>query len=150
MKTLYILILVLFSKNAIAQSKNSLYIYDSSSPIGHIRLIEYPDIKVVFNEYKYYVDSAENHKGDYLTIFTFQQFGTVVNRVIILTFDKPVKSCELKCPHGVSHIITTFNKEKTEYKFIINELKTNKFSFITYSKEEVYTKIDEVSKYIKR
>lgn len=148
MKTLSIIIFILLGKTVIAQTSNAPYIYDSTNTIGHIKLIEYPNNKVFFHKYEQNIDQSENHKDDYYTIFTFQEMGTITNRTIILAFDKPVNTCELKCPNGILHATSTRNNNNTEYKFVISQIKADEFSFVMYSKEKIFTKIYELNKYI--
>lgn len=148
MRTLFMFLLVLFANTVIAQKKNGPYIYDSTVNGGHIQIMEYPDVNIRLRQFRPSVDSSENHKGDYVTEFLFQVTGNIINRTFILRFDKPINACELKCPDGVSQVTCTSNKEKTKYKFVVNKISAKEFSFVAFSKEGVYTKINEVSRYI--
>ena len=148
MKRIFLIILIFLSKSVIAQSNNKPYIYDSKLEIGHIKLMEYPNSRIFFHEYRTNIDTLKNHKDDYSLIVKFAIFGDLMNRIIILTFDGPVDYCELKCPNNLSHTTTIPNKDNTEYKFIINKLATKELSFVILSKEKIYVKINEVSKYI--
>lgn len=51
MKAIPLFVLLYLSKNVIAQSSNSPYIYDSTLEIGHIKLLEYLNSKLFFYEY---------------------------------------------------------------------------------------------------
>lgn len=148
MKIYSLIILLFICKNVTAQRNGSPYIYDSTLDIGHIKLVEYPNSKLFFREYMQSIDTSEKHKNEYLSTIKFKVTGALVNRIFTLTFDHPVNFCELKCQNNVSQVTTIANKDKTVYKFAIKELKTAEFSFIIFSKEKVYTKISEVSKYI--
>jgi hypothetical protein len=146
MKALIILSLILFTKNAIAQPTNAVYLYDGTGDSWHISIVDYPGTKISFNEYSERIDTSENHRGAHVTMFTFQVSGVIRNRAITLKFDKPVNSCELRCPNGIFH--ATNNKENTEYKFFINQIKAKEFSFVMYSKEPIFTRIDEANRHV--
>lgn len=145
MKTLSALFLLftLFSKVVIAQSRNNIYIYDSTVSGGHIKLIEYPNTRVDLKEFSETIDSSADHHGDYLTTFAFRETGDILNRTITVSFDKPVCSCELKYSNGVSNVAATHNREKTQYHFVISYIKSDEFSFVIYGKEKFFTKIYE-------
>jgi hypothetical protein len=146
--TLSILILILFTKIGSAQNSNKPYIYDSTVSDGEIIILEYPNTKINLRQFSESIDPSENHTGAHKAVFTFQEVGDIVNRTFILTFDKPVNSCEFKCPNETSRITTTFNGDKTQYKFVVSLIKANEFSFVIHSEEKIFTKIKEVSKYI--
>lgn len=149
MKVFSFIIFLFLCKNLIAQGNNNTYIYDSSLDIGHIKLMEYPNSKWFFHEYRQDIDSSENHKNDYLTTIKLKVVGALVNRMITITFDGPVNSCELKCANCVPAITTTANKDKTNYRFVINKPDAGEISIVISTREKMFAKINEVSKYIK-
>lgn len=144
MKTFSLLFLILFSLNGISQvPKNAAYIYSSTLAIGKIEIVERPKAKIFFREYARSTDTSENHKGDYKTIFTFREIGIISDKTIILKFDNPIDSCEFKCLTGTSRVNYSLNKQKTECKFVIGQIKADGFSFVIYSKEKIYTNIED-------
>jgi hypothetical protein len=148
MRILLLLLMILFASTVIAQKKNVPYIYDSTMGGAHVQIMEYPNAKIYLHGYDSSIDSSENHRGDHMLTFFFQEFGNIVNRTFILRFDKPVDACELSCPDGTSQVTSTFNKEKTQYKFVVNKISATKFSLVIYSKEKPVMKFNELSKFI--
>lgn len=148
MKKVSVLLFIFLCGSAIAQRNRNPYIYDSTLQIGHIKLVEYPNSKLFFQSYISGIDTSENHKDDYSATIKFTVIGALVNRTIILTFNRPVDDCELICANGLSHTTIIHNNDKTEYKFIINRVTAKELSFAIFSKNKIHVKIHERSKYI--